>query len=118
MLFVLGIPLFYLELSLGQAVRKGPVGAWFKISKNLGGIGIASTIVNAYISIYYNVIIAWVLFYFVNSFHKLLPWSRCFGFYSLSENLANETANFTGSVERLDACLNESTEYARPYSSV
>jgi len=80
MLFLVGIPLFYLELSLGQKMRRGPYQSWYKICRPLSGIGIASVITITYISMYYNVIISWVLFYFVNSFHAVLPWERCCGY--------------------------------------
>ena len=112
MLFLLGIPLFYMELSLGQATRNGPLKAWFKVSPNLGGIGISSLIVNSYISIYYCVIIAWVFFYLFNSFHKDLAWGNCCGYNALDKNLsAFVLANLTGE-ERLEcsSCFNASTE--------
>ena len=80
MLFVVGIPSFYLELTLGQKMRRGPYRSWFKIFPPLSGIGIASVITITYISMYYNVIISWVLFYFVNSFHDPLPWEKCCGY--------------------------------------
>jgi len=80
MLFVVGIPTFYLELTLGQKMRRGPYRSWFKIFPPLAGIGIASVITVTYISLYYNVIISWVLFYFVNSFHDPLPWEKCCGY--------------------------------------
>ena len=77
MLFVVGIPLFYLELTLGQKMRRGSIRSWYKICPPLAGIGIASVVTITYISMYYNVIISWVLFYFVNSFHAVLPWEKC-----------------------------------------
>ena len=80
MLFALGIPTFYLELTLGQKMRRGPYRSWFKIFPPLSGIGIASVITITYISMYYNIIISWVLFYFVNSFHDPLPWEKCCGY--------------------------------------
>lgn len=113
MLFVLGIPLFYLELSLGQAVRKGPVKAWFKISPNLGGIGIAAIIVCAIVSLYYNVLIAWVFFFFFNSFQKNLPWGTCFGNYVLElspSEIQEIKRNFSGNVLELSSCFNASSE--------
>ena len=39
MLAVEGIPIFYLELVIGQRLRKGAVGAWNDISPYFGGIG-------------------------------------------------------------------------------
>ena len=114
MLFVIGIPLFYMESALGQMTQQGPLRAWFKICPNLWGIGLSSIIVAIYISIYYNVILSWILFYLVHSFTNQLPWSYC-GNYSVSTNV---TANveyldmFLGTPEyaSLYSCINESTE--------
>lgn len=39
--------------------------------------GIASMCVSLLVSLYYNTIIAWVLWYFFNSFQDPLPWSQC-----------------------------------------
>ncbi len=96
MLVLLGIPLFYLELTLGQGTRKGPVGAWKKVAPNLIGVGVAAAIVNSYICLYYNVIIAWVIYYFFSSFTAFLPWGNCFGHVVLSLN----------STQRMDLLVN------------
>lgn len=40
-------------------------------------VGIASLIVSFLVSIFYNTIIAWVLWYFFHSFQEPLPWSNC-----------------------------------------
>ncbi|KAK1877726.1 Sodium-dependent neutral amino acid transporter B(0)AT2, partial [Dissostichus eleginoides] len=42
-----------------------------------GGIGYSSCIVCFYVALYYNVIIAWSLFYLGNSFQYPLPWEHC-----------------------------------------
>ena len=113
MLFVLGIPLFYLELSLGQAVKKGPVKAWFQLSPNLGGIGISALVVNGFIVIYYNVIIAWVFFYLFNTFHKNLPWGNCFGYIAWNLNsseIPGILSNITGDDNAAASCFNATTE--------
>lgn len=39
MLVLEGIPLFYLELAVGQKMRLGSIGAWASISPYLGGVG-------------------------------------------------------------------------------
>ncbi|XP_008330286.1 sodium-dependent neutral amino acid transporter B(0)AT3-like [Cynoglossus semilaevis] len=72
-----GLPLLYLELAIGQRLRQGSIGAWNCISPMLGGIGIASMVVSFLVSIFYNTILAWVLWYFFNSFQEPLPWSSC-----------------------------------------
>lgn len=112
MLFVLGIPLFYLELSLGQAVKRGPIRAWFKLSPNLGGIGISSLIVNTFVVIYYNVIIAWVFFFLFNSFQKYLPWGKCFGYFvpGLDPNMTAEILHNSSGKLDITSCFNSTTE--------
>jgi len=77
MLIIEGIPLFYLEIAIGQRKRRGSVGVWNLIHPYLGGVGIASMVVCCLIAIYYNMIIAWAFFYFYNSFTTKLPWAKC-----------------------------------------
>lgn len=41
------------------------------------GIGFASIAVSFLVSVYYNVIMAWSLFYFYQAFKKDIPWVGC-----------------------------------------
>lgn len=72
-----GLPLLYLEMAIGQRLRKGSIGVWNSISPLLGGVGIASMIVSFLVSLFYNTILAWVLWYFFHSFQEPLPWKQC-----------------------------------------
>ncbi|XP_062942127.1 sodium-dependent neutral amino acid transporter B(0)AT1 [Cynocephalus volans] len=72
-----GIPLLYLEFAIGQRLRKGTMAVWPSIHPALKGIGLASMFVSFMVGLYYNAIIAWVLWYFFNSFQDPLPWSQC-----------------------------------------
>lgn len=72
MLILEGIPLFLIELGIGQRMRLGSLGVWNTIHPWLGGIGISSCVVTLFVAIYYNVIITWCIFYFVNSFRVSL----------------------------------------------
>jgi len=90
MLAIEGIPIFYLELAIGQRLRKGAIGVWNQVNRTKsplhavvssldgvsthlvgtvegvgGGIGISSAVVSFNVALYYNTIIAWCLFYFV-----------------------------------------------------
>ena len=99
MLFMLGIPLFYLETTFGQMMRSGPITAWKKLVPNLWGIGLASVIVTIYIALYYNVIMGWVIFYFFSSFQDPLPWGKCAN-YTITTNVTLNNLNlqtFVGS---------------------
>ncbi|XP_023285262.1 sodium-dependent neutral amino acid transporter B(0)AT2 [Seriola lalandi dorsalis] len=77
LLILIGIPLFFLELAVGQRIRRGSIGVWNYISPRLGGIGFASCVVCFFVALYYNVIISWSLFYFSQSFQQPLPWNEC-----------------------------------------
>lgn len=84
MLILEGVPLFLIELGLGQRMRQGALGVWNTIHPWLGGIGIASCIVTFFVALYYNVIITWCVYYLFNSleavtikFGESLPWAKC-----------------------------------------
>lgn len=77
MLILEGIPLFLIEMAIGQRMRLGSLGVWNTIHPWLGGMGIASCVVTLFVALYYNVIITWVLFYLFNSFRLNLPWAEC-----------------------------------------
>uniref|UniRef100_A0A4W4GHQ0 Transporter n=1 Tax=Electrophorus electricus TaxID=8005 RepID=A0A4W4GHQ0_ELEEL len=72
-----GVPLLHLEFAIGQRLRKASVGVWRSINPYLVGVGISSTLVSYMVGMYYNTIIAWVMWYFFNSFQDPLPWSQC-----------------------------------------
>ncbi|XP_052328863.1 sodium-dependent neutral amino acid transporter B(0)AT1-like isoform X2 [Oncorhynchus keta] len=72
-----GIPLLHLEFAIGQRLRSGSVGVWGSINPYLTGIGIASMLVSFLVGMYYNTIMAWIMWYLFNSFQDPLPWSQC-----------------------------------------
>jgi len=71
-----GLPVFFLEISLGQFMQTGPIGAW-KICPIMEGIGYATTVITFLMNIYYIVILAWSLYYMYMSFSRILPWAHC-----------------------------------------
>lgn len=77
LLLIIGVPLFFMELAAGQSIRQGSIGVWKHISPRLAGIGYSSCMVCFFVALYYNVIIAWALFYMGNSFQYPLPWEKC-----------------------------------------
>ncbi|CAI9533802.1 unnamed protein product [Staurois parvus] len=76
MLAICGIPLFFMELSLGQFSSLGPLAVW-KISPLFKGVGMGMLLIVALVAIYYNMIIAYVLFYLFASLTTSLPWKHC-----------------------------------------
>ncbi|XP_051007031.1 sodium-dependent dopamine transporter [Acomys russatus] len=73
---IAGMPLFYMELALGQFNREGAAGVW-KICPILKGVGFTVILISFYVGFFYNVIIAWALHYFFSSFTMDLPWIHC-----------------------------------------
>uniref|UniRef100_T1K392 Transporter n=1 Tax=Tetranychus urticae TaxID=32264 RepID=T1K392_TETUR len=66
MLIFGALPLFFLELSLGQFARSGPISIWDKMYPAAKGVGYCAVLISWYVSFYYNVIIG-----------DLLPWQHC-----------------------------------------
>lgn len=80
MLIFGGIPLFFLELLIGQYVKKGPLTVWDKICPPLKGVGYCSVLISWYVSFYYNVLIAWSVYFIYRSFSSIgskMPWQDC-----------------------------------------
>ncbi|XP_026866101.1 sodium- and chloride-dependent GABA transporter ine isoform X1 [Electrophorus electricus] len=77
MLVLLGIPLLYMELTVGQYLRKGPVHAMANVCPLLKGVGVAMVAISFIMCTYYNVIITWALYYLFSSFQSQLPWQSC-----------------------------------------
>ncbi|XP_069824557.1 sodium-dependent noradrenaline transporter isoform X1 [Dendropsophus ebraccatus] len=75
-LIIAGMPLFYMELALGQYNREGAATVW-KICPCFKGVGYTVILIALYVGFYYNVIIAWSLYYLVSSFTSELPWTTC-----------------------------------------
>jgi len=80
-LFLLGLPLFKLELGLGQIFRQGTLGIWCRLGlPRLRGVGAGAAVCACLVSVYYNVVIAWTLYYLGRTAGSLftggdLPWT-------------------------------------------
>lgn len=80
-LCLLGLPLFILELGLGQVYRQGTLGIWKKMGlPKLQGLGIMATLCTWFVSLYYVVIMAWTFYYIFRTAKALpsgiLPWTE------------------------------------------
>jgi len=74
---VAGLPLFFMELALGQYASLGPNMLFPKLSPALGGIGWGMIVCTGLVSTFYNMVFAWSLFYTFSSFTSELPWASC-----------------------------------------
>ncbi|KAI3381842.1 hypothetical protein SNEBB_003583 [Seison nebaliae] len=71
-----GIPLFTLEMCLGQFSGKSPATVWC-FCPIATGVGTTMVILSALCVTYYNAIMAYSLFFIYEIFNKVLPWSKC-----------------------------------------
>lgn len=99
MLFVIGIPLFYMELCWGQFASLGPIAIWH-MNPLMKGLGVSMVIVCISVGLYYNVIVSWCLYFLFASMTDKLPWDSCGNpwntpFCKLTADYKNFTANQT-----------------------
>ncbi|CAL1277687.1 unnamed protein product [Larinioides sclopetarius] len=73
-LILCGLPMMFMETSLGQFGSLGSISIW-KISPLFKGMGFGMAVLSLVVCIYYNVILAWSLYYIYHSYS--VPWSTC-----------------------------------------
>ncbi|RWS11497.1 sodium- and chloride-dependent glycine transporter 2-like protein, partial [Dinothrombium tinctorium] len=76
MLFLVGKPMYLMELVFGQFASTGTLSIWncVPISKGIGAAMLGACVV---VAVYYNVIMSYTLYFIGVTFQKQLPWSRC-----------------------------------------
>uniref|UniRef100_A0A669DMJ5 Transporter n=1 Tax=Oreochromis niloticus TaxID=8128 RepID=A0A669DMJ5_ORENI len=76
-LFTCGVPVFLLEVALGQYTSEGGITCWRKISPLFEGLGYGTQVIVTLLNFYYIIVLAWGIFYLSFSFSWDLPWSSC-----------------------------------------
>ncbi|XP_041093097.1 sodium- and chloride-dependent creatine transporter 1-like isoform X2 [Polyodon spathula] len=71
-----GIPIFFLEIALGQFMKAGGINVW-NIAPLFKGLGYSSMVIVFFCNTYYIMVLAWGFYYFVKSFSATLPWATC-----------------------------------------
>ncbi|XP_041365129.1 sodium- and chloride-dependent glycine transporter 1-like [Gigantopelta aegis] len=112
MLFLIGMPMMFMELAFGQFAALGPAAIFERICPLFYGLGYGMIAVSALVSLYYTVIIAWAILYMFTSFTSELPWQRCHkpwatkNCYSYQD--ADECQSVNGSFYFKTVCYNAS----------
>lgn len=75
-MFLIGMPMVYLEFIVGQFTSSGPLTA-YKMVKISRGLGLSINMANSFRITFFNMIIAYALYFFVKSFTTELPWQKC-----------------------------------------
>ncbi|KAL0268073.1 UNVERIFIED_CONTAM: hypothetical protein PYX00_010147 [Menopon gallinae] len=107
-----GIPIFFLEIAVGQYTSQGGITAW-NFCPIFKGIGYGTTVICFLLNIYYIVILAWALHFFLNSFRGELPWASCGNWWNTekcilgyeAKALRNHTTALEGNNTRTDAVI-------------
>jgi len=102
LLLFIGKPMYYMELALGQFAQRGPVSVW-KLCPLGQGVGIAQCVVSCIVAIYYNVIMAYCLFYIFSSFAEEVPWSKCSSDWGYNGDIASDEHCYAWSKDNTDA---------------
>ncbi|KYQ55298.1 Sodium- and chloride-dependent glycine transporter 2 [Trachymyrmex zeteki] len=104
MLITAGLPLMFIELSLGQYASLGPVEAYKQFCPLFRGLGYAMVLVSSVVMLYYNLIIAWTLYYMFASVNGgwELPWSKCEKEWSTEDCFMPDAA---------EACASQNASY-------
>ena len=77
MLLFVGLPMFFLELVLGQWAGLAATKIYTRVSPALRGMGYGMLTIPTLINFYYVVIMAWALHYLFSGFTSTLPWTKC-----------------------------------------
>uniref|UniRef100_A0A1I8M2C5 Transporter n=1 Tax=Musca domestica TaxID=7370 RepID=A0A1I8M2C5_MUSDO len=109
-LLLVGRPIYYLEMILGQFSSRGSVKV-FEYAPIMKGIGYGQAILTFFIATYYSSLMALTLHYLVDSFYPTLPWSycreewgdQCIDSKIKTDGTLREVANFTGGVKKTSA---------------
>lgn len=108
MLALAGKPMYFLELAFGQFAGQGPLTIW-ACSPICKGVGAAMVCVSMVVAVYYNVIMAYTLYYTASTFQAQVPWQRCDPLW------ANNTPCFVRSQNTSLINLNETKPSSQVY---
>nr|UYG55591.1 GAT-2 [Macrophthalmus japonicus] len=97
-----GMPMFFLEVGIGQFMSEGGISVW-KMCPLFQGIGYAAIVVCNWLNVYYIVIIAWALYYFVLSFQAELPWASCGNWWNTDACVAFDGSTNHSLIQELKA---------------
>ncbi|KAK3105170.1 hypothetical protein FSP39_018821 [Pinctada imbricata] len=120
-MFLCAMPLIFIELTYSQYSNLGPGKVWI-CCPLFKGIGFAMITLTCIVSLYYNVILAWTLFYLGNSFFPTIPWGNCNNdwntpaCYTRGSSVNDNTSLFSNSTTNVTyAALNSSTTVTSLY---
>ncbi|XP_037498416.1 sodium-dependent proline transporter [Rhipicephalus sanguineus] len=111
LMLLVGKPMYFMEVAVGQFTSLGPMSMWrcLPIAK---GVGAAMVVVSLIVAVYYNVILAYTVFYMAQSFRSVLPWEDCFEWWGADPETCYVRTN---NVER---CVSVEGNLVREYMNI
>ena len=110
MLFLIGLPLFFLEVTIGQYSNNGPTRVFKRLAPAMKGIGFAMLFISCIMAVYYNVLIAWAIHYLISGMASNLPWMHN-GTSTEFVACSNSKANDESHDESDHTCVFSTIEY-------
>ena len=77
MLFMVGLPMFFMELALGQYTGNSATKIYARLVPGLSGIGYGMVLIPIIINAYYTVIMGYSWIFLFSGFTSKLPWTDC-----------------------------------------
>lgn len=129
MLLLIGIPCFFLEISIGQYAGMGPVTVYSNMAPLFKGLGFANFLASCFVGLYYNMIIAWTIYYMFASFTSHLPWSDCgnefnteFCFsitdYTNCTAMRKNNSDYKGAIYHMGKCINNEEDMDKIWNNL
>ncbi|XP_011189045.2 sodium-dependent nutrient amino acid transporter 1 isoform X1 [Zeugodacus cucurbitae] len=100
-LFLIGKPIYYLEMAIGQFSSSGSVKV-FNLCPAMKGIGIGQVLSISFVTTYYVAIMGMIVRYLFDSFKSPLPWTVC-------DDAWNETCVASGTMPTPEPILEMTT---------
>jgi len=105
-----GFPIIFLEMAFGQFASLGTITIW-RVCPLFKGIGFAIVIVLIMVNTYYNVLIAYALYYLFASITNQLPWASCNNDwntkYCTTKVVARYVSDISGSTSDVSGYFND-----------
>ncbi|VDM39508.1 unnamed protein product [Toxocara canis] len=109
MLLIGGLPMFYMELALGQFHRSGCISIWKKICPMFKGIGYGICFICTFIACFYNAIIAHAVYFVFSSLQVEKPIDHFVSSINIAE-VPWKSCNNSWNTELCTSSLNETLD--------
>uniref|UniRef100_A0A336KAS2 Transporter n=1 Tax=Culicoides sonorensis TaxID=179676 RepID=A0A336KAS2_CULSO len=106
-LLIIGKPMYYLEMTMGQFSSNGSVKMW-DVIPILRGVGVGQILATTCVLTYYTSLIAITIHYMLSSFSSELPWAKCQDGW---ENCVDSTLTGQSFLNTSNATRMSSSEY-------